>query len=225
MDDIEIKNILLKTYVEASLNKTNINKEDLKSIKEIMLDSQNIVGEYNKVYIDEITLFPNLEEITIKNLGLTNENMQLLRKIKKINFSNCEVNGIKNLENVAELIINNTEIWDFDNIQFLKKIEVLKLINIDINDFSFIEQFNNLKELAIENIPGFSLEKIDMPLSIEKISFFGINKLNLKIIAKYKNLKEISVDIKDVKKIKNELHQLKEQNIKILLNDIYEYKE
>ena len=225
MDDIKIKNVLLRTYIEACLNKGNINKEDLKNVKEIILDSQNIIGEYNKVYIDEISLFPNLEEITIKNLGLTNENMQLLKTIKKINFINCEINGLKNLENVTELVINNTEIWDFENIQYLKNIEILRLINIDIKDFNFIEQLHNLKELAIENIPGFTLEKIDIPLNIEKISFFGINKLDLKIISKYKNLKEISVDAKDVENIKNELHELKKQNINILLNNLYEYKE
>ena len=224
MDDIEIKNVLLKIYVEASLGKSDINKDDLKNIKEITLDSKDIVGEYNKVYIDEITLFPNLEEITIKNLGLTDENMKLLKRIKKINFINCEVSDLKNLEEAKELTINNTQIWDIDSIQYLKKIEVLKLINTDINEFNFIEQLHNLRELAIENIPGFSMEKINIPLNIEKISFFGITKLDLKIMSKYKNLKEISVDAQDVENIKNELHELKQKNINIFLNDLYEYE-
>lgn len=220
MENIEIKNVLLKEYIQTCLNKDNINKKDLEEIKEIILDSKDIIGEYNKVYMDEITLFNNLEEITIKNLGITNENMKLLKKIKKISFINCEVNGIKNLENTTELIINNTEIWDFESIQNLKKLEILKLINIEINNYDFIEKLNNLKELAIENVLGFSLEKIDMPLNIKKISFFGIDKLDLKIISKYKNLEEISVDKKDVEKIKEELNELKKQNVKILLNDL-----
>lgn len=220
MENIEIKNVLLKEYIQTCLNKDNINKKDLEEIKEIILDSKDIIGEYNKVYMDEITLFNNLEEITIKNLGITNENMKLLKKIKKISFINCEVNGIKNLENTTELIINNTEIWDFESIQNLKKLEILKLINIEINNYDFIEKLNNLKELAIENVLGFSLEKIDMPLNIKKISFFGIDKLDLKIISKYKNLEEISVDQKDVEKIKEELNELKKQNVKILLNDL-----
>ena len=83
MENIEIKNVLLKEYIQTCLNKDNINKKDLEEIKEIILDSKDIIGEYNKVYMDEITLFNNLEEITIKNLGITNENMKLLKKIKK----------------------------------------------------------------------------------------------------------------------------------------------
>ena len=135
MEDIEktlIKNILLKNYIEVILNKENITKKDLEEVKEIVLNSEDILGEYNKVYIEEISLFPNLEEITIKNLGLKLEDMQLLRKVKKVSFRNCEVNGIEYLENVKELTINNTEIIDFENITKLTNIESLKLININI---------------------------------------------------------------------------------------------
>ena len=87
------KNILLKNYIEVILNKENITKKDLEEVKEIVLNSEDILGEYNKVYIEEISLFPNLEEITIKNLGLKLEDMQLLRKVKKVSFRNCEVNA------------------------------------------------------------------------------------------------------------------------------------
>ena len=78
MEDIEkplIKNILLKNYIEVILNKENITKKDLGEVKEIVLNSENILGEYNKVYIEEISLFPNLEEITIKNLGSKYKNL------------------------------------------------------------------------------------------------------------------------------------------------------
>ena len=54
MEDIEktlIKNILLKNYIEVILNKENITKKDLEEVKEIVLNSEDILGEYNKVYI------------------------------------------------------------------------------------------------------------------------------------------------------------------------------
>lgn len=228
MEDIEkplIKNILLKNYIEVILNKENITKKDLDEVKEIVLNSEDILGEYNKVYIEEISLFPNLEEITIKNLGLKLEDMQLLRKVKKVIFSNCEVNGIKYLENVKELTINNTEIIDFENITKLINIESLKLININLNKFDFIEDLKNLKELSIENVNGFEMEKIDEPLKIEKLSLMGIDKLDLNILSKYKNLNEISVCDNDVDKVEKSLKELKNRKIKIMLNGIYEYKE
>ena len=149
MEDIEktlIKNILLKNYIEVILNKENITKKDLEEVKEIVLNSEDILGEYNKVYIEEISLFPNLEEITIKNLGLKLEDMQLLRKVKKVSFRNCEVNGIEYLENVKELTINNTEIIDFENITKLTNIESLKLININLN---ILSKYKNLNEISV----------------------------------------------------------------------------
>ena len=228
MEDIEkplIKNILLKNYIEVILNKENITKKDLGEVKEIVLNSENILGEYNKVYIEEISLFPNLEEITIKNLGLKLEDMQLLRKVKKVSFRNCEVNGIEYLENVKELTINNTEIIDFENITKLTNIESLKLININLNQFDFIEDFKNLKELAIENVNGFEMEKIDKPLKIENLSLMGIDKLDLNILSKYKNLNEISVYDNDIEKVRENLKELRDRKIKIMLNGIYEYKE
>ena len=228
MEDIEkplIKNILLKNYIEVILNKENITKKDLEEVKEIVLNSEDILGEYNKVYIEEISLFPNLEEITIKNLGLKLEDMQLLRNVKKVSFRNCEVNGIGYLENVKELTINNTEIIDFENITKLTNIESLKLININLNQFDFIEDFKNLKELAIENVNGFEMEKIDKPLKIENLSLMGIDKLDLNILSKYKNLNEISVYDNDIEKVRENLKELRERKIKIMLNGIYEYKE
>ena len=85
MEDTEktlIKNILLKNYIEVILNKENITKKDLEEVKEIVLNSEDILGEYNKVYIEEISLFPNLEEITIKNLGLKLEDNKIVKKEK-----------------------------------------------------------------------------------------------------------------------------------------------
>ena len=141
-EKILIRDTLLKNYIEVILDKENIGKKDLENVKEIVLNSEDILGEYNKVYFEEISLFPNLEEITIKNLGLTPENMKLLKKIEKINFINCEVNGIEYLEDVKELTINHTEIIDFENIIKLKNIESLKLIDLDIKQFDFIYSFN-----------------------------------------------------------------------------------
>ena len=55
MDDIKIKNVLLRTYIEACLNKGNINKEDLKNVKEIILAlSSTIEGETTALYIAQL---------------------------------------------------------------------------------------------------------------------------------------------------------------------------
>lgn len=68
-----IKNIELKNLIQFKLNKIEFKLEDLDCINEIILDSQNIVGQYNKVYFEEIELFKNLVKISVRNLGLTPE--------------------------------------------------------------------------------------------------------------------------------------------------------
>ena len=51
----------------------------------------------------------------------------------------------------------------------------------------------------------------------------NLENLNLDILSKFKNLKTISVDRMEADNWGNELKVLKDENIQILLNDIYEY--
>ncbi len=222
-DNEIIKNLELRNYLQFKLNKDNITIEDLEKIKEIVIDSQNIVGQYNKVYFEEVDLFKNLEKISIRNLGLTSENIERISNIKKIEFINGQIRDIKKINNVISLILNNTEVDDFENIIYLSNLEELQLINIELDKFEFLEKFKNLKKLVIKNIKNFSLAKIDFELPIEYLSIENLEDLNLNILSKYENLKTLSIDRIEADNWENELNTLKEKNITILLNDMYEY--
>ncbi len=222
-DNEIIKNLELRNYLQFKLNKDNITIEDLEKIKEIVIDSQNIVGQYNKVYFEEVDLFKNLEKISIRNLGLTSENIERISNIKKIEFINGQISDIKKINNVISLVLNNTEVDDFENIIYLSNLEELQLINIELDKFEFLEKFKNLKKLVIKNIKNFSLAKIDFELPIEYLSIENLEDLNLNILSKYENLKTLSIDRIEADNWENELNTLKEKNITILLNDMYEY--
>ena len=183
-DNEIIKNLELRNYLQFKLNKDNITIEDLEKIKEIVIDSQNIVGQYNKVYFEEVDLFKNLEKISIRNLGLTSENIERISNIKKIEFINGQIRDIKKINNVISLILNNTEVDDFENIIYLSNLEELQLINIELDKFEFLEKFKNLKKLVIKNIKNFSLAKIDFELPIEYLSIENLEDLNLNILSK-----------------------------------------
>ena len=127
-DNEIIKNLELRNYLQFKLNKDNITIEDLEKIKEIVIDSQNIVGQYNKVYFEEVDLFKNLEKISIRNLGLTSENIERISNIKKIEFINGQIRDIKKINNVISLILNNTEVDDFENIIYLSNLENIIVI-------------------------------------------------------------------------------------------------
>lgn len=80
-----------------------------------------------------------------------------------------------------------------------------------------------MKKLVIKNIKNFSLAKIDFELPIEYLSIENLEDLNLNILSKYENLKTLSIDRIEADNWENELNTLKEKNITILLNDMYEY--
>lgn len=222
-EDELIKNLELKNFLQYKLNKENILLEDLDNINEIILDSQNIIGQYNPVYFEEIDLFKNLEKISIRNLGLIPVNIEKINNIKQVEFINSQIKDITKLNNIFSLILNNTEVDNFEEIIKLQKLEELQLINMKINDFKFLQDLKNIKKLILKNIKNFSLEKIDFELQIEYLSVENLENLNLDILSKFKNLKTISVDRMEADNWGNELKVLKDENIQILLNDIYEY--
>lgn len=222
-DNEIIKNLELRNYLQFKLNKDDIVLEDLDSIKEIIMDSQNIVGQYNKVYFDEIDLFKNLDKISIRNLGLTPENTEKINNIEKVEFINSQLKDIKKLNNSISLVLNNTEVENFEDITYLSNLEELQLINIEIDNFDFLKNFKKLKKLVIKNIKNFSLSEIDFLLPIEYLSVENLETLDLNVLSKYENLKTISVDRIEADNWESELKTLKAKNIEILLNDMYEY--
>ena len=222
-EDELIKNMELRNFLQFKLNKKNILKEDLDSINEIILDSQNIIGQYNQVYFEEIDLFKKLEKISIRNLGLISENIQRINRIKEVEFINSQVTDITKLNNIFSLILNNTEVDNFEEIIKLQNLQELQLINIKINDFKFLQDLKKLNKLVIKNIKDFSLDKIDFELQIEYLSVENLESLNLDILSRFKNLKVISVDRSEADNWTDELKVLKDEKIQILLNDIYKY--
>lgn len=218
-----IKNNELNNYIKFKLEKEEFTKEDLKNIDEIIIDSQNIIGEYNEVYFDEIKLFPNLKKISIRNMGISAKNMDLLKNIKYIEFENCELWNLSKLKEVEQLIIINSEMDSIEEIGGLNNLKDLQLINMKLDNYDILKQIVSLEKLTIKNIDGFSLSKIDYPLHIKYLSIENLLDLKIDIISKYKNLEVLSVDRKESKQWKKELNYLKEKGINILLNDIYDF--
>lgn len=223
IDNNLIQNLELRRFIEYKLDSDELSKEKLASIDEIILDSENIIGQYNKVYFEEIALFPRLKKIAIRNLGLSSDDMSKLTPIEQIEFKNCEIKDINKLKNVKHLILIHTELETEQELEALVNLEEIQLINMDINNFEFLKKLSNLKKLVIKNVNQFSLAKINFALPIEYLSIEDIQNLDLNVIAKYENLKTLSVDGNDSRKMENDLEALKRQDIEILLNDIYEY--
>ena len=218
-----IKNIELRKLIKYKLNKDDFTAEELESVDEIILDSKNIVGDYNTVYFEELDFFPNLERISIRNLGISNQNIIKLKNIKQIEFINCELEELEGLQNVKCLKLINSEVENLESIGKLTEITELHLINMKFENLDMLKIYKNLNKLVIKNVKGFLLSKIDFYLPIKYLSIENIDCINLNVLSKYKELSIFSVDRNEAEKFEDELKELKDKGIQILLNDQYKY--
>lgn len=215
-----LKNRELRKLIEFKLGKSKIEKEDLIEIEDIILNAKTMIGEPNIIYFEELDLFPNLKKIEIKNINIEENNIEKLKNIEEIHFENCEIETLKPLVNVKNLSICHSKVKDIEE---LKNIKQLELIDIELNDFEFLKQLKQLEQLSIKNVVDFSLEKINFFLPIKYLSVGGIEHIDTDIIKKYTNLETLSVDREKESVWKYTLEKIEKSNIKILLDDIYEY--
>lgn len=219
-----IKNSELKNLIQFKLDKTDFEEADLINIDSIILDGRKINGDINIVDFNDIDFFSNLKKIEIKNLDISKEQMKKIEKLEDVSFKNCKVESLEDIRNIKRISINNSKISDLDQIENFQNMIELEIINIQLENFSFLKKLMNLQILKIKNVKGFSLDKINFPLPIKYLSVEGIEKIEEKLfIENCPNLKILSIDKEKSKEWADELDNLVKKEIKILLNDIYEY--
>lgn len=222
-NNINILNLELKKYIQFKIGKENFKKEDLDTVKDIILDGKTMNGLENKIYFEELLLFPNLEQIEINNTKVNKNDIDKLKNIKRISFRNCTIENVRELTNIEALTIKSSAVEEFEDIKNLNNITELELVNIEIKDFEFLKAFNNLKILKIKNIKDFELKKINFFLPIEYLVIEVIKEISIEQLNVFRNLKCISVDREDAKNLEADLENIEEKGIKILLNEIYNY--
>ncbi len=213
----------LKKILELKLGKPDIEEKDLINITEIVLNGKTITGKKNQVYFEVIKLFPNLRRVEIDNLEIGKQEIEYLKKIQEISFENCKITQLDNLKHIKKLSINNSVVEDISIIEKFSNLTDLELINIEVNDFRFLEKLKELKALKIKNIKNIAKEKVDFELPIEYLSIAGFENLDMNFFKNYKNLKTMSIERKKEDKWKNILEEIRKLNIKILIDDIYEF--
>lgn len=210
--------------LEYKLEKSEIDEKDLINITQIALNGKTIVGNSNQVYFEVISLFPKLKRIEISNLKIDEDNMKYLEKIEEVAFRNCEISKLEKLKNVKKLSINTSIVEDdIAKIEEFSKLTDLELINISVSNFEFLKKLKSLRVLKIINIKDISKEKLNFELPIEYLSIVGLEQLNIEFLRNYKNLKVLSVEREKEEEWKDILEKIKKMNIKILIDDIYDF--
>lgn len=210
-------------YIQFKLGKNDFKIEELKEIKEIIIDGKTFTGAENKIDFDNIDFFENLTEIEIRNTNISKDDINKIKNIEKVTLQKCDVESIEILTNVKCLSLKSCFINNFEEIKKLKQIEELQLINIEIDNFEFLQELNNLKKLIIKNVKEFELSKINFYLPIEYFSVEDIEVLNIEDIKKFTNLKFLSIDKEKTSGWKDKLEEIEKSGVKIILNDIYNY--
>ncbi len=229
---INLKTKYIVDYISIVLNKKseNIDNDDLKSIKSIMLNSTDIAGEHQQTFIEDLEFLPNLEEIDILNIIITDETIKyisMLEKLKSINFYNCEfsaqIKNMCNLKKIEKLKFNTTKPNDISSINNLCLLKSFGLVNLTIIDLSFIKELINLEEIDFSNskILDIDIENLLKNINVLKISNTNIRKIEF--LKNLNSLKKIYVDKSQYIDNLDIINCLREKNISIFDENNYMY--
>ena len=188
-----IKNKFVRDYIEYYFSTTDVDKiteENLKEIKDITISCDK---EIAKDTLEDILLFPNLEKLMIRNISITEENIEHIKQLKnlkeicfsfckmkckkielnvsKVKFYYCENLDLKNIENpedIKELTIIGGKKVNIKEIKNFKNIEKLILQNLQLKDLTFIKDIGKtLKYLNLNGTTVKNIENIDSKIEVE----------------------------------------------------------
>lgn len=208
MNKIEIRNLRLRTYLEYELNKEdggNIFEEDLEKITQITISTKIFSGEKQEDDLNDLIYFKNLKNCTIKNIIITDSNVEKinqLNKLETLHFDNCS----------------------FENLKSKVQLDLDKLIltfcqNVSINQFDI---YDYVTSILIESGKGISLKGIENFYNLEKLYLQSMKITDLTEICKLEKLKNLNLngsivkDKKSLEKLKTKLDlEYKKDNFKI----------
>lgn len=182
---LKTKSIFSSIMIQLDKDIKDITQDDLKKIKIIDFNALGINNVYQEVFFEDILNLPNLEQVNLYSMIITEENLKYLlslKSLKRLQFNNCEfVDGLDMLLEllVEELLFYNCNKIDYSVISQLSNIKVLHLVSSNIGDLSFISRLTNLIELNImySNISDYQILNTDNYLFIKiDIDAYNSNK-------------------------------------------------
>lgn len=227
---IKIENKELANYVMFKLDKieNEFTESELNEIDEIVLSPININDEYVSIDINIINYFTNLKKIFIKNLFISNDYINNLKKfkyLKRIYFEKCEFedeNKIVDL-NLEQIELINCDIWNYEFLYKMNNINSLTVVNGNVS----IEKINNLKKLIYLQVSYSNIEdimNINLPL-LEEIHIDNTNINDISIVNNLEKLKKIGISEEQFIENKELVRKLIDREIIVLNENIVEFNE
>lgn len=192
-DDVNSQ-IYLQTILRKSLG--DISQTDLEKVKSFSFNGQRYDGSENKNDYEVVKLFPNLEEVCIEKIYISNDIMNKILENKGVSF----------------LIIVKCAFYDDFDFSVLKNIKGIKLLDCYIDDYKKL--FSNLQvnKLVIQRQQDNGIIDIDdinhyegiKVLKIEECQIKNVDKIN-----KFDNCEELSLLWSKFKISKNVFRNMK----------------
>ncbi len=227
---IKIENESLANYLMFKLKKEDnkFTEEEIKTIDEIVLNPYDINNTYFEINLDIIKAFLGLKKLTLKNLYI----------------SQIDINNLSKLEYLENICFEKCE---FENADFISQLHLkeLELINCDINNYNFIYLMNSLVALTV--ISGnISLEQLNILTEIRylQISYSHINQLqdinlplleelhidnstinDLSILKNLKKLKRLGISEEQFLNNKELIKEMIENGVLVLNQNMVEFNE
>lgn len=202
MLEIELKSKELKEYIYLELDKNRkdpIYDEDLEKISSIHLNKLDIVGDPTDETIYDLIFFPNLSECTISNMKISDQELEVLNKLQKLEFlqlNNCAFSGNKKVElNINGIAINkcnNVNLAIYDNIKTLQTLQIVNCNNINLKGIS---KFPKLSEIFLQNI---EMDEIDELQNIKNLRYLNLNGSKIKNLDKINKLQNLTIEHEDI---------------------------
>lgn len=190
--DKYIHELLIKPYT------IELNEEDLKKVKRIVLSKYNIKNEIVEYDYSDLSKLTNLEKCSIEFLDITDElinNLNQLENLKTIEINSCKIKSVDIIKNNIEKIMLQKVDNHFFTIFDTLNVETIEIIDFKEIDLAMLSQYVYLKNLYIYNSNIINFKQVLQMKSIETLKLDGSKIDDEEVLEKIS--KNVAVQRKD----------------------------
>lgn len=189
----------LKKLRELSIHDSNM--ENLDMVRELKLKKLEIKNCPELKDINGLEKLTRLESLELDNTGITDEDIEVLSKLKLL----------------SSLYLNDTNIENIDVLAPLKKMERIELENTKVKNIDVFKNFKKLYRLVLTNTKIESFEPLEKLDKLEYVDLSGTGMDSLYYLRNATAMLELILDwnnLEDVSIIQNEFLKLERLSLR-----------
>ena len=201
MVEVELKSKELTEYVYLTLNKdrsTPLYDDDIEQIKDVTLNAIDFLDEPTDATIYDLIFFKNLKSCMIVNMTITENEIDLLNKMKSIEsiqFTKCNLPKGKKLNmNASYVIIDECNDFNVDILSDMSSVNRLRIVDCENINLSGIEKMSSIVDLYMQSL---NINDINFVTSLSSLEYLNLNGTKVKESTKVLYGLNIKVEHKD----------------------------